>query len=165
MVLADPYGVVRSRAISSANSSVRFPLNTSESRNTSTARSVTTFAGAGVNHIALRPDDIFAVAARLEANGVALLAISANYYDDLAARYQLDDDLLARLKRHNILYDRVAGGEYFQLYTDLFEERFFFEIVQRGDGYDLYGAANAPMRMAAQAQRRNRASETLPEPR
>jgi len=163
MVLADPYGVVRSRAISSANRSVRFPLNTSESRNTTTARSVTTFAGAGVNHIALRTDDIFAVAARLEENGVALLSISSNYYDDLAARYQLDDQLLARLKRHNILYDRVAGGEYFQLYTDLFEERFFFEIVQRGDGYDLYGAANAPMRMAAQAQRRNRASEALKE--
>jgi 4-hydroxyphenylpyruvate dioxygenase len=163
VMLTDPYGVVRSRAIASANRTVRFPLNTSAYRETTTARSVTTFAGAGVNHIALSSNDIFATAAALEANGVPLLAIPTNYYDDLAARYALDGEMLERLKRHNVLYERAGSGEYFQLYTDLFEERFFVEIVQRVGGYDLYGAANAPVRMAAQAQRRQRAAKSVAE--
>jgi 4-hydroxyphenylpyruvate dioxygenase len=34
----------------------------------------------------------------------------------------------------------------------VFRGRFFFEVVQRSGGYDQYGAANAPVRMAAQAQ-------------
>ena len=53
-----------------------------------------------------------------------------------------------------ILYDRTAGGEYFHVYSSSFADRFFFEIVQRTDGYDAYGALNAPARMASQAQAR-----------
>ncbi len=35
------------------------------------------------------------------------------------------------LKTNNILYDRDGEGEYFQVYTQSFEQRFFFEIVER----------------------------------
>jgi 4-hydroxyphenylpyruvate dioxygenase len=154
-VLPDPHGLVRSRAVASANRSVRFPLNISASRNTVTARSVSAFAGAGVHHIAFRSDDIFAAAARCRANGVPLLPIPANYYDDVAVRYDLKPDFLDRLARNGILYDRAGGGEYLQLYTEPFEDRFFFEIVQRIGGYDLYGAANAAVRMASQTRARN----------
>ena len=50
----------------------------------------------------------------------------------------------------NILYDRDEHGEYFQLYSPNFGEGFFFEIVERRDGYRGYGAPNAPFRIAAQ---------------
>jgi 4-hydroxyphenylpyruvate dioxygenase len=43
------------------------------------------------------------------------------------------------------------GSEYLQVYTESFDQRFFFEIVQRR-GYRGYGAANAPVRLAAQAR-------------
>jgi 4-hydroxyphenylpyruvate dioxygenase len=152
-MLADPHGLVRSRALASANRSLRFPLNISASRNTVTARSVSAFAGAGVHHIALRSPDIFATAARCRAAGVPLLRVPDNYYDDLAVRHPIDADLLARLQRDGILYDRSAGGEYLQLYTEPFEDRFFFEIVQRIGAYDAYGAVNAAVRIAAQARR------------
>ena len=33
--------------------------------------------------------------------------------------------------RESILYDRDERGEYFQAYTQTFEQRFFFEIVER----------------------------------
>ena len=36
------------------------------------------------------------------------------------------------------------------IYTRTFEDRFFFEIVERRN-YDLFGAANTPVRLAAQA--------------
>ena len=130
---------------------MRLPLNISESRNTATARLVSSFAGAGVHHIALATDDIFAAAERLKAAGATLLPIPANYYDDVAARFGLDDALIARMQSLSILYDRVGEGEFLQFYTTPFEERFYFEIVQRKGGYDLYGAPNAPVRMAALA--------------
>jgi 4-hydroxyphenylpyruvate dioxygenase len=49
----------------------------------------------------------------------------------------------------NILYDRDESGEYFQLYSPIYGEGFFFEIVQRR-GYRGYGAPNAMFRIAAQ---------------
>jgi 4-hydroxyphenylpyruvate dioxygenase len=54
------------------------------------------------------------------------------------------------LKRHNILYDREGDAEYLQVYLRPFGH-FFFEIVERR-GYRGYGAANAPVRLAAQAR-------------
>jgi 4-hydroxyphenylpyruvate dioxygenase len=50
-----------------------------------------------------------------------------------------------------VLYDRVKGGEFLHIYTQTFHDRFFFEILQRRD-YDLFGAANTPVRLAAQAR-------------
>ncbi|MEK0084616.1 bifunctional sugar phosphate isomerase/epimerase/4-hydroxyphenylpyruvate dioxygenase family protein [Benzoatithermus flavus] len=151
--LPDPYGLVRSRAVRSPDGSVRFPLNISQSRNTATARSVSAYSGAGVQHIALATADIFAAAAELKRRGAAVLRIPANYYDDLAAKFGLEQEFVDRLAAANILYDRDAGGgEFFQLYTEPFEDRFAFELVERRHGYDGFGAANAPVRLAAQAQ-------------
>jgi len=154
--LPDPYGLVRSRVVASKNGTVSFPLNISESRNTATARSVSTFSGAGVHHIAFSTDNIFEAVARLRANGTSILRIPPNYYDDLEARFEMDPKLIDRLRQHNVLYDRSGSGEFFQAYTEAFEDRFFCEIVQRVGGYALYGAVNAPARMAAQAQSRGR---------
>ena len=154
LALPDPYGMVRSRAVKSRCNSIRLPLNISESRNTATARSLSIYSGAGVNHIALSTSDILASAQHLAAAGVPLLAIPDNYYDDLAARHGLAEATVEQLRRLRILYDRSPDGEYFQLYTEPFEDRFCFEIVERR-GYRDYGAANAPVRMAAQAQARS----------
>jgi 4-hydroxyphenylpyruvate dioxygenase len=94
---------------------------------------------------------MLATVARLECNGVELLEIPENYYDDLEAKTDLSPERLKVLKAHNILYDRDGESEYFQVYTKAFEHRFFFEIVERR-GYAGYGAANAPVRLAAQAR-------------
>ncbi|HJS32252.1 MAG TPA: TIM barrel protein [Alphaproteobacteria bacterium] len=150
--LADPYGLVRSRAMATPGRSVRFPLNIADGRRTVTAQSVSTFAGAGVHQIAIGADDMFATAARLKAAGVEVLAIPANYYDDLAAKFDLDPAFVYRLQNENILYDQDAAGAFLHLYTLPFEDRFFFEILQRTGGYAGYGALNAPVRMAAMSR-------------
>ncbi|MGZ3272485.1 MAG: bifunctional sugar phosphate isomerase/epimerase/4-hydroxyphenylpyruvate dioxygenase family protein [Caulobacteraceae bacterium] len=161
-VLPDPYGLVRSRALTSENRAVRFPLNFSDSSRTAVARSLSSFAGAGVHHIAFATPDIFATVDKLRALKVSLLAIPENYYDDLIARFGLPDDMVDELRRRHILYDRSPdGGEFFHVYTEFFRGRFFFEVVQRTGGYDLYGAANAPVRMAAHAQLRRAPVELL----
>ncbi len=152
--LPDPYGLIQSRAMVSPDGSIRLPLNISESRETATGRFVTAYAGAGVHHIAFATDDIVAAVQRCAALGAPLLPIPANYYDDLAARHGLEDAVLADLARLNLLYDRDETGEFLHAYTDTFHDRFFFEIVERR-GYQGFGAANAPVRMAAQAARRD----------
>jgi 4-hydroxyphenylpyruvate dioxygenase len=152
--LPDPYGLIQSRAMVSPDGSIRLPLNISESRETATGRFVTAYAGAGVHHIALATDDIVAAVQRCAGLGAPVLPIPANYYDDLAARHGLDDTRLAELARLNLLYDRDESGEFLHAYTDTFHDRFFFEIVERR-GYQGFGAANAPVRMAAQAARRD----------
>jgi len=155
VVLPDPYGLVKSRAVRSRCGSVRLPLNISENRNTAISRSLSTYRGSGVHHIAFVCDDIFAAVERAKEAGVRLLDIPLNYYDDLAARFDFDDDFLSRLAYFNILYDRDAqGGELFHVYTESFAERFFFEILQRKD-YVGYGAANVAVRLAAMAQARS----------
>ena len=150
--LSDPYGLIRSCGVASADRSVRFVLNVSLSQRTRTARTVSAIGGGSVHHIALGCTDIVATVAKLRANGVEFVPISPNYYDDLLARLDIDTGLVDRLRSLGILYDRSPGGEYFHIYTASFADRFFFEIVQRVGGYDAYGALNAPARMASQAQ-------------
>ena len=152
--LPDPFGLIRSRAMLSVDGSLRLPLNISESRETSTGRMVSATAGAGVHHIAFATDDIFAAVAALAAEGAPLLAIPANYYDDLAARFDLDPARLAAIKAANLLYDRDDGGEFLHAYTAAFQDRFFCELVQRIGNYAGFGAANAATRMAAQLSAR-----------
>ena len=159
VVLPDPYGLVKSRALRSRCSSIRLPLNISENRNTAISHALSSYRGSGVHHIAFDCADIFAEVRRAKEAGVPLLDIPLNYYDDLAARFDFDDEFLSELAYYNVLYDRDAqGGELFHVYTEPFEGRFFFEIIQRKNGYAGYGAANVAVRLAAMAKSRSGAA-------
>ncbi|MBV8394436.1 MAG: VOC family protein, partial [Alphaproteobacteria bacterium] len=144
-------GLVRSQVIEAADGALRFVLNASQSQRTQSSKFLSELFGSGVQHIAFATDDLLATVTRLEKNGVRLLAIPENYYDDLEAKTDLTPDQLMALRNHNVLYDREGGAEYLQVYTQTFDQRFFFEIVERR-GYRGYGAANAPVRLAAQAR-------------
>jgi 4-hydroxyphenylpyruvate dioxygenase len=147
----DPGGIVRSQAIETADGSLRLVLNASQSSRTLSSRFLAETFGSGVQHIAFASRDIMRSVARFRAAGIELLPIPENYYDDLEAKTELSAETLAALKAANILYDRDAEAEYLQVYTRTFDERFFFEIVERR-GYRGFGAANAPIRLAAQAR-------------
>jgi len=67
------------------------------------------------------------------------------------------------MRRFNILYDRLGAGEFFQFHTLPLEQRFFFfEVVQRSGSYDLYGASNAPVRLAALAHHHGSIPQIVP---
>jgi 4-hydroxyphenylpyruvate dioxygenase len=106
----------------------------------------------GVQRIAFASSDIFMTAKALLSNGVALLPIPQNYYEDLEAKTDLSGNEIDRLRASNILYERDWDAEYFQLYTQTFANRLFFEIVERRNGYNGFGASNAQIRLAAQAR-------------
>jgi 4-hydroxyphenylpyruvate dioxygenase len=152
--VADPLGLVYSQAIESADRRFRVTLNSSAASQTLSARFLQGFLGAGVQHISLATNDIFATARRLAELGLDVLPIPPNYYDDVQARFGIDDELRVKLSSSNVLYDREGDGEYFQLFSRAFAKRFFFEIVERR-AYQSYGAANAPIRLAAQSRYRS----------
>jgi 4-hydroxyphenylpyruvate dioxygenase len=160
--LPDPHGLIRSRALLNESRSVRITLNVSHGRETMMARSLSTFSGAGLHHVAFACDDIVATVRQLKASGVRFLAVPDNYYPDLQARFGLPDDLVARLRAGGILYDRDDAGEYVHVFTETFEGRFFFEIAQRVAAYDGHGEPNAPVRMAAQTRRYRPRAEPAP---
>ena len=148
--VVDPGGLVRSRAIQNDSGDLRVTLNGAENQNTLAGHFIERTFGAAVQHIAFACEDIFVTAEALAARGFESLAISANYYDDLGARFGLEEAFLDRMKALNILYDEDAGGRYFQFYGRRHSSEVFFEFVQRTDGYSGYGAANAPYRISAQ---------------
>jgi 4-hydroxyphenylpyruvate dioxygenase len=150
--VADPGGLVKSQVIQSDDGGIRIILNASQSPRTQSSRFLTEVFGSGVQHVAFATADLLATVARLKENGLRLLAIPENYYDDLEAKTDLPPERIAAFKAHGILYDRDGDGEYLQVYTETFEDRFFFEIVERRGGYHGYGAANAPIRLAAQSR-------------
>jgi 4-hydroxyphenylpyruvate dioxygenase len=148
--VVDPAGLVRSQVVESPDGGLRLTLNGAESRKTLAGHFVAESFGSSVQHIAFATDDILETAARLAKLGFRPLEISPNYYDDLEARFDLAPELVDRLHKANILYDRDEGGEFFQFYSRNFGEGFFFEIVERRQSYAGYGGPNAPFRIAAQ---------------
>jgi 4-hydroxyphenylpyruvate dioxygenase len=141
--LADPYGLLRSRAVSSPDGAVRVALNVAYVGSHPAAPDVPW------QHVALGSRDIVATARRLSAASDLLLPIPDNYYDDLEARHDLGAERHRTLRELGLLYDRDEHGEFLHLYTRT-TGRVFFEIVQRIGGYRGYGAVNAPIRLAAQ---------------
>jgi 4-hydroxyphenylpyruvate dioxygenase len=147
--IADPGGLVRSLVVQNADRSLCLVLNGSQSQHTASARFLAEFFGSGVQHLAFATTNIFVTAKALKAAGLATLPIPDNYYDDLDARFGLPRETLGELKAYGILYDRDQDDEFFQIFTETFADRFFFEIVQRR-GYRGFGADNAAIRLAVQ---------------
>lgn len=148
--VVDPDGLVRSQAIETPDGAFRITLNGAETHRTMAGGFLADSFGASVQHIAIATDDIFATSAALADRGFRPLPMSDNYYADLVARFDLNPEMLNRLKAGNILYDEAADGAFFQFYSQPFAGGIFFEIVERRNGYKGYGAPNAPFRIAAQ---------------
>ncbi|WP_340146599.1 bifunctional sugar phosphate isomerase/epimerase/4-hydroxyphenylpyruvate dioxygenase family protein [Halomonas sp. PA16-9] len=151
--IIDPRGMMISQAVISPEQSIRIPLTVSQAQDTQPGRFLSEFRG-GVQQIAFESHDIFATVDELQTRGLPLLKIPQNYYDDLEARYGLEEELLEAMRKRNILFDRNDEGDFLHAYTETFSGRFFFEIVERRGTYQQFGAANAGIRLAAQAAQR-----------
>ncbi|MGC2976833.1 bifunctional sugar phosphate isomerase/epimerase/4-hydroxyphenylpyruvate dioxygenase family protein [Brevibacterium sp. FAM 25378] len=141
-----PSGLIRSQVMASSDGVIRMPLNLAPR----SAESAVT--GDYPEHVALACDDIFTAAATAVSRGLDFLTVPENYYEDLEARFELEPELLERLRENNILYDRDDRGEFLHFYTSTIGS-VFFEMVERRNDYQGYGAPNAPVRLAAQHRR------------
>ena len=139
--VAAPTGLVRSQVVRSDEGSVRLALNV--------APLAFEHPHGYPQHVAFASDDAMAAARAARERGLRPLAIPANYYDDLMARFDLAPAMVDEMRELGVLYDRDETGDFTHFYTRTVGS-VFFEIVQRTGGYDGYGAANAPVRLAAQ---------------
>jgi 4-hydroxyphenylpyruvate dioxygenase len=142
--VAAPDGLLSSRALEGAGGRLRLAITVPR-------------LGGGdgrsgeLQHVAFASSDVLASAQRMRERGVPLLAVPDNYYEDLDARTDLEPERIEALRANGVLYDADGqGGEFLQLFTEMVGDRLFFEVVQRVGGYDGYGAANSPVRLAAQ---------------
>ncbi|KXC06807.1 sugar phosphate isomerase/epimerase and 4-hydroxyphenylpyruvate domain-containing protein [Microbacterium hominis] len=140
-----PQGLVRSRVLAGpGEDGVRLPLNV--------APPIVAEQGSATGlaqHVAFACDDVRALARASRARGMQLLRMPQNYYDDLAARFDLPAEVISELRALDIAYDRDADGEYLHVYTRTVGQ-IFWEFVERRDGYAGFGAGNAPIRLTAQ---------------
>jgi 4-hydroxyphenylpyruvate dioxygenase len=152
--VAEPSGVMHGVGVANDTRSVRMFLKASVMPSAAGARqSDATRNGAVIDSIALGCDDIFATVERLRGKGVSFVPISGNYYDDLIAREVLDQATVERMRGQDIVCARSESGTYYQAYTETFEGRFYFQIVQR-TAYEGYGEINEPLRVASLEQLR-----------
>ena len=146
----DPDGLVRSQALATPDGRFRFTLNGAETHRALAGNFLAGSFGASVQHIAFASADIFSTKRALDGLDFSSLPMAPNYYADLATRFDLSADYLAALEEDNILYDQDENGAFLQIYAKLDASGMFFEIVERKNNYQGYGAANAPFRIAAQ---------------
>lgn len=149
--VSSPAGLVRSQVmqteLAAGDRAVRLALNLAPWVQADSVRG--TVRDTFKEHIAIVVPDLVATARACRARNLTFLAIPENYYEDLDARYGLNPQFLATLRELDLLYDRDADGEFLHFYTATVGN-VFFEVVQRIDGYDGFGAANAPIRHAVQ---------------
>ena len=94
---------------------------------------IETYDGPGVQHLALRTDDIVATVDALRARGVRFMTVPDTYYDEARARLDGVDLPWEDLQRLNVLADRDEDGYLLQIFTETVTDRptVFFEIIER----------------------------------
>lgn len=143
------YSALRSTVMANYEETVKMPINepAPAKRKSQIQEYVDYYGGPGVQHIALKTDDIITAITNLRARGVAFLRVPDSYYELLKARIErsgikVKEDLEV-IKKLNILVDFDDSGYLLQLFTAPVQDRptVFLEIIQR-EGNSGFGAGN-----------------------
>ena len=133
--ISTEYTALKSKVMTDPRHQVKFPINEpAEGKKKSQIEEYLDFyRGAGVQHIAIRTDDIVSTIDALRANGVEFLDTPESYYDILEERVGKIDEALDVLRDRRILVDRDDLGYMLQIFTKPLQDRptVFFEIIQR----------------------------------
>ena len=133
--ISTEYTALRSKVMTDERHRVKFPINEpAEGKKKSQIEEYLDFyRGAGVQHMAIRTDDIGATIRALRANGVEFLDTPDSYYEMLEERVGRIDEAIESLREQRILVDRDDLGYMLQIFTKPLQDRptVFFEIIQR----------------------------------
>ncbi|KAJ4362096.1 hypothetical protein N0V95_001553 [Ascochyta clinopodiicola] len=143
------YSALKSIVMSSPNEVVKMPINepAKGKKQSQIEEYVDFYGGPGVQHIALRTDNIIGAITNLKARGVEFIKVPETYYDNMKMRLKkagltLNEDF-ETLKSLDILIDFDEGGYLLQLFTKHLMDRptVFIEIIQRNN-FSGFGAGN-----------------------
>jgi 4-hydroxymandelate synthase len=100
-------------------------------------------AGAGVQHVAFRTDDIVTAVSTFADHGVRFLGTPGSYYETLEDRVGHLDAPVEDLRRLGVLVDRDHWGQLLQIFTESMHIRrtLFLEVIERR-GALTFGSGN-----------------------
>ncbi|KAK4945166.1 hypothetical protein LTR10_015592 [Elasticomyces elasticus] len=143
------YSALKSVVMASADEKIKMPINEPAKglSKSQIEEYVDFYGGAGVQHIALRTDDIIRDVNNLSERGVDFIKVPDSYYELIekrlsAAGIQISQDF-QRLKELGILIDFDETGYLLQLFTKHLMDRptVFIEIIYRNN-FSGFGAGN-----------------------
>ena len=164
------YSSLRSIVMADPTDAVKMPINepAAGKRKSQIQEYIDYHGGAGVQHVALRTDDILRSLPVLRSRGLEFLATPASYYADVRARLARSSlhvkESLEELERQHVLIDFDDTGYLLQIFSRPVEDRptLFFEVIQR-EGHQGFGAGNFKALFEAiereQAERGNLAND------
>jgi len=108
------------------------------------------YDGPGVQHIALRTENIVATVRAMRDRGVRFMTVPDTYYDEAKSRLAEFDLPWDELQRLNILADKDHDGYLLQIFTETITDRpaVFIEIIER-HGARGFGEGNFKARFEA----------------
>lgn len=128
-----------------ANGRIKFPINepAEGKKKSQIDEFLEFFGGPGVQHVAMRTDDIVHTVSRLRARGVQFLSVPKTYYEMLPDRVGKIDEDIEVLADLGILVDRDDEGYLLQIFTKPITDRptLFYEIIHR-KGAQSFGKGN-----------------------
>ena len=141
------YTGLTSRAMTAPDGKIRIPLNEEASNKTGQIEEfLMAFSGEGIQHIALRCDDLLSCWDRLKANGLPFMTPPpATYYEMLGERLPGHGEPVGDLKARGILLDGTCEDEDPRLLLQIFSKALlgpvFFEFIER-KGDEGFGEGN-----------------------
>ncbi len=143
--ISTEYTALRSTVVASADRVIKFPLNepAKGKKKSQIQEYIDSNLMAGVQHLALRTENILETIAALRANGIDFLPVPEGYYDHVWERVGVVNEDKDAVKDLRILVDKDDSGYLLQLFTRPLQDRptFFIEIIQRA-GSDSFGKGN-----------------------
>jgi 4-hydroxyphenylpyruvate dioxygenase len=133
--ISTEYSALMSKVMQNGGGKIKFPINepAEGKRKSQIQEYLDYFGGPGVQHIALKTNDILHTVRELRAAGVEFLEAPDAYYEDLWGRVGTIDEDAKAIQELNILVDRDEEGYLLQIFTKPLMDRptLFFEIIQR----------------------------------
>ena len=133
--ISTEYTALKSKVMTDAEHRVKFPINepAQGKKKSQIEEYLDFYGGPGVQHIAIRTDDIISTIRALKANCVDFLDTPDSYYDELESRVGHIDEATQILRELRILVDRDDLGYMLQIFTKPLQDRptVFFEVIQR----------------------------------
>ncbi len=143
--ISTEYTALMSKVMAGGGGRVKFPINepAEGKKKSQIDEYLEFFGGAGVQHVALRTDDIIHTVTSLRNKGMQFLTVPKAYYAALPDRVGTIDEDIATLADLGILVDRDDEGYLLQIFTKPVTDRptLFYEIIHR-KGATSFGKGN-----------------------
>ncbi|KAK5080824.1 hypothetical protein LTR24_008398 [Lithohypha guttulata] len=143
------FSALKSVVMASPDERIKMPINepATGKKKSQIEEYVDFYGGAGVQHIALRTEDIVRDVTNLKSRGVEFITVPDSYYEQMEQRLQkaglqITQDF-EKLKKLGILIDFDENGYLLQLFTKHLMDRptVFIEIIYRNN-FSGFGAGN-----------------------